>query len=143
MTTPPRPLLLVVTGPGAAVDDLRRILEPAGIEVQPAVDGGAPGTAPGTAVVTAHASPGEGAPRPPDAELAAWAHRSHHDLMTPLAVISGMAETLEGAWDRLPEADRTRLLGAIRNQAARATTMLDEAFAMARSLAGEAPPGGG
>jgi signal transduction histidine kinase len=146
MTTSPQPLVLIVTGPTSVIDDLRRILEPAGIQVRPPVEGGAP--AEGPAVVTATASEAPvGAGRPPDAELSAWAHRSHHDLMTPLAVISGMAETLEAAWERLPEADRARLLGAIRNQATRATTMLDDVFAVARRLAGEpgdeAPPPGG
>jgi len=66
------------------------------------------------------------------AELTSWADRAGHDLMTPLAVISGMAETLEGAWDRLAAPDRLRLVGSIRNQAARAMAMLDEAVALAR-----------
>jgi len=67
-----------------------------------------------------------------NAELEAWADRTGHDLMTPLAVISGMAETLEAAWERLATSDRASLLASIRNQAARATKMLDEAIAIAR-----------
>jgi signal transduction histidine kinase len=66
------------------------------------------------------------------AELAAWAERAGHDLKSPLAVISGMAETLEGAWDRLSPEDRSRMLASIRNQAARASAMVDEALALAR-----------
>jgi len=71
-----------------------------------------------------------------NAELAAWAERAGHDLMTPLAVISGMAETLDAAWDRLGEADRARLLASIRNQAGKAMAMLDEGVAVARQGAG-------
>jgi len=67
-----------------------------------------------------------------NAELTSWADRAGHDLMTPLAIISGMAETLEGGWDRLAAPDRLRLVGSIRNQAARAMAMLDEAVALAR-----------
>ena len=83
-----------------------------------------------------------------NASLAAWADRAGHDLTTPLAVISGMAETLEAAWDRLAEADRARLLGSIRNQAAKAMAMLDEGVALARDQpppagAAEAGPAGG
>ncbi len=70
-----------------------------------------------------------------NAELAAWAERSRHDLMTPLAVISGMAQTLESAWDRLSAAERGRILASIRSQAARATDMLEEGFAIARTSA--------
>jgi signal transduction histidine kinase len=73
-----------------------------------------------------------------DAELAAWAQRAGHDLRSPLAVISGMAETLEAAWDRLGPEDRARMLAAIKNQAARALAMVDEAVALAR---GGDPPG--
>ena len=71
-----------------------------------------------------------------NAELAAWADRSRHDLMTPLAVISGMAETLEAAWERLSEADRASMLASIRTQAARATALVDEAFSVARAGSG-------
>lgn len=71
-----------------------------------------------------------------NAELGAWAARAGHDLMTPLAVISGMAETLEASWDRLSEADRARLLASIRNQAGRATAMLHEILALASAPAG-------
>ena len=74
-----------------------------------------------------------------NAELSAWADRGAHDLMNPLAVIGGMAETLEAAWDRLSEPDRGRLLASIRNQVAKATKMLDEAFALARQAPTEAP----
>ena len=70
-----------------------------------------------------------------NAELATWAQRAGHDLRSPLAVISGMAETLEAAWDRLPEPDRARMLASIRNQAARALALVDEGVA----LAGAAP----
>jgi len=66
-----------------------------------------------------------------NAELAAWAARAGHDLTTPLAIIGGMAETLEAAWDRHSETDRARFLASIRNQARRATAMLDELLAMA------------
>jgi signal transduction histidine kinase len=66
------------------------------------------------------------------AELTAWADRASHDLRTPLAVISGMAETLEAAWDRLAVDDRARMLGSIRNQAAKAMAMVDEAVSLAR-----------
>lgn len=79
-----------------------------------------------------------------NAELVAWAERAGHDLMTPLAVIGGMAETLEAAWDRLAEPDRARLLASIRNQVAKATAMLDEALALARRAGppdDEATPG--
>ncbi|MEO5680392.1 MAG: histidine kinase dimerization/phospho-acceptor domain-containing protein [Acidimicrobiales bacterium] len=75
-----------------------------------------------------------------DAELAAWADRWGHDLMTPLAVISGMAETLEAAWDRLSATDRARLLASIRNQAARAMAMLEEGLAIARPAPPSPPP---
>jgi signal transduction histidine kinase len=68
-----------------------------------------------------------------NAELAAWADRAGHDLRTPLAVISGMAETLEAAWDRLGAEDRGRMLASIRNQAAKAAAMVDEAVALARA----------
>lgn len=64
-----------------------------------------------------------------NAELAAWAARVGHDLMTPLAVISGMAETLEAAWDRLSEAERARLLASIQAQANRARTLIEEGLA--------------
>jgi hypothetical protein len=47
-----------------------------------------------------------------------------------------MAETLEASWDRLGPDDRDRLLASIRNQAARATGMLDEIIGLARG----APP---
>jgi signal transduction histidine kinase len=67
-----------------------------------------------------------------DAELAAWAQRAGHDLRSPLAVISGMAETLEAAWDRLSPEDRARMLASIKNQAARALAMVDEAVTLAR-----------
>jgi len=70
-------------------------------------------------------------------ELAAWGDRAGHDLMTPLAVISGMAETLEAAWERLAPTDRASLLASIRNQAVRATEMIDEALTLAR----RPPPG--
>lgn len=138
--TPPPPLVLVVTGTETAVDTLRRLLAPAGIEVRGSAEGAGADPAHGSAVAL------ETGVRPPDAELSAWAHRVHHDLLTPLAVISGMAETLEQSWERLAEADRTRLLSAIRNQSGRATTLLDDAFATVRRLAGEAsdasPDGG-
>jgi len=77
-----------------------------------------------------------------NAELAAWADRAGHDLRSPLAVISGMAETLEAAWDRLGAEDRARMLASIRAQAARAMTLVDEAVALARGAdpAGEADP---
>jgi signal transduction histidine kinase len=88
----------------------------------------------------ARVSTAEARLRARNAELLAWAERGAHDLMTPLAVIGGMAETLEAAWDRLSEPDRGRLLGSIRNQVAKATRMLDEAFALARQ-APEASPG--
>lgn len=149
MTTPPPPLVLVVTGPDALVATLRRLLEPAGIEVRAAVEGAGADRSSVTVVVAdaARASAPNPDVRPTDAELSAWAHRAHHDLLTPLAVISGMAETLEQSWERLAETDRTRLLSAIRNQSERATTLLDEAFATVRRLAGEAadeaPPAGG
>jgi len=67
-----------------------------------------------------------------EARLVAWIDRAAHDLRTPLAVIGGMAETLEASWDRLPEADRVRLLASIRAQAARATVLLEEGVALAR-----------
>ena len=75
---------------------------------------------------------GEARLRARNAELAAWAERADHDLRSPLAVISGMAETLEVAWDRLPVDDRARMLASIRNQAARASAMVDAAVALAR-----------
>ena len=81
----------------------------------------------------------EAALRARNAELAAWAARANHDLRSPLAVISGMAETLEAAWDRLAPDDRARMLASIRNQAAKAMAMVDEAVALARGH--EAPPG--
>ena len=73
-----------------------------------------------------------------NAALAAWAQRARHDMKSPLAVISGMAETLEAAWDRLSPEDRARMLASIRNQAARASAMVDEAVALA--LEAEPPP---
>ena len=66
-------------------------------------------------------------------ELAAWADRFSHDLRSPLAVISGMAETLERAWDRLPESDRAAMLSSIRTQATKAVTILDDRLAPLRS----------
>lgn len=66
------------------------------------------------------------------AQVEAWAGRAAHDLASPLAVISMVAETLHDSWDRLEEADRGRLLASIRNQAARSRAMLDEAGAVAR-----------
>jgi K+-sensing histidine kinase KdpD len=77
-----------------------------------------------------------------NAELAAWADRAGHDLMTPLAIISGMAETLDGAWERLDATDRARLLTSIRTQASRATAMLEEVLALTRasSAPSEEPP---
>ena len=48
-----------------------------------------------------------------------------HDLLTPLAVISGMAETLEAHWDRLEPEDRAQLLSSIRAQATRAAAMVN------------------
>lgn len=83
-------------------------------------------------LLAARLSEGEARLHARNAELAAWAARAGHDLMTPLAVISGMAETLEASWDRLAEADRARLLASIQNQAARARAMLEEALALAR-----------
>ncbi len=77
-------------------------------------------------------SDGEARLRARNAELAAWAERADHDLKSPLAVISGMAETLEVAWDRLSADDRARMLASIKNQAARAVVMIDEAVALAR-----------
>ena len=85
----------------------------------------------------AGASEDEAQLRARDAELAAWAERAGHDLRSPLAVISGMAETLEAAWDRLGPEDRARMLAAIKNQAARALAMVDEAVTLARG--GEPP----
>ena len=73
-----------------------------------------------------------GGSAPGEARLLAWIDRAAHDLRTPLAVIAGMAETLEASWDRLPEADRVRLLASIRAQAARATVLLEEGVALAR-----------
>ncbi len=78
-----------------------------------------------------------------NAELALWADRAGHDLRTPLAVISGMAETLDAAWDRLAVDDRARMLAAIRNQAARALAMVDEAVALALGAERPDAPGGG
>ncbi len=87
---------------------------------------------------SAMAGPSEGeALRARNAELTAWAERAGHDLRTPLAVISGMAETLEAAWDRLSPDDRGRMLASIRNQAAKAMAMVDEAVTLAR---GADPP---
>ncbi len=77
-------------------------------------------------------SDGEARLKARNAELAAWADRAGHDLRTPLAVISGMAETLEAAWDRLGVEDRARMLASIRNQAAKAMAMVDEAVTLAR-----------
>ncbi len=68
-----------------------------------------------------------------EAELALWADRFRHDLLTPLAVISGMAETLEAAWDRLSPTDRATMLASIRTQATQATTLLDEGLAHVRA----------
>ncbi len=65
-------------------------------------------------------------------ELAAWADQFSHDLRSPLAVISGMAETLERAWDRLPEPDRAQMLSSIRAQAAKVVTLLDDRLALLR-----------
>ena len=48
-----------------------------------------------------------------------------HDLLTPLAVISGMAETLEAHWDRLEPRDRAQLLASIRSQATKAAEMVN------------------
>jgi len=76
---------------------------------------------------------------PPTDLLAAWVRRAGHDLRTPLAVIGGMAETLQSSWDRLAEADRTRLLTSIRTQAARAVALLDEGVALAREPRGSEP----
>ena len=79
------------------------------------------------------------APEPgPDAtELAAWADSFAHDLRGPLTVISGMAETLERAWDRVPETDRTEMLSSIRAQAAKAVTLLDDRLTVLRSPGGD------
>lgn len=77
-----------------------------------------------------------------NAALSAWADRAAHDLMTPLAVIAMAAETLDGAGDRLPDADRQRLLASIRNQSGRAMEMLEEAVALARGHE-PAPPSEG
>ena len=66
------------------------------------------------------------------AELTAWADQLSHDLRSPLAVISGMAETLERAWDRVPETDRAEMLSSIRTQAAKAVTILDDRLALLR-----------
>ncbi len=76
---------------------------------------------------------------PPADLVAAWVRRAGHDLRTPLAVISGMAETLQTSWDRLAEADRTRLLTSIQTQAARAVALLDEGVALAREPSGSEP----
>ena len=81
-------------------------------------------TAPGPDSV----SPAEG-----EAELAAWADRFAHDLRSPLAVINGMAETLERAWDRLPEPDRAQMLSSIRTQAAKAAALLDDRLSQLRA----------
>lgn len=54
--------------------------------------------------------------------------RLGHDLATPLAIISGMADTLATAWDRLGETDRARLLASITTQAARATAIVQTAL---------------
>ena len=71
-------------------------------------------------------------PGPDPSELAAWADRFAHDLRGPLTVISGMAETLERAWDRLPETDRAEMLSSIRAQAAKAVTLLDDRLTVLR-----------
>ncbi len=68
-----------------------------------------------------------------EAELAAWADRFAHDLRSPLAVISGMAETLERAWDRLSEPDRAEMLSSIRTQAAKAAALLDDRLSLLRT----------
>ena len=70
-----------------------------------------------------------------EAELAAWADRFAHDLRSPLAVISGMAETLERAWDRLPEPNRAEMLSSIRRQAAKAAALLDDRLSQLRAPA--------
>ncbi len=126
---PPRRTVVVVhEGSGTAADDLRRVLDPLVYDVR---DADATTEADAAA---ARLSAAEADLRERTAELTAWAERAGHDLMTPLAVISGMAETLDLAWDRLSPADRSQLLTSIRNQAGRATTLLESA------LARRAPP---
>jgi signal transduction histidine kinase len=70
--------------------------------------------------------------RAKNTELDAFASRASHDLKTPLAVISGTADTLRKAWDRLKEPDRVQLLDAMYNQATKAATMVNDLLSLAR-----------
>jgi len=79
---------------------------------------------------------------PPAEPVAAWVRQAGHDLRTPLAVISGVAEMLQSSWDRLAEADRGRLLTSIQTQAARAVALLDEGVALAKESSESKPTDG-
>lgn len=158
-----RTVVVVVAGSGTA-DELRRLLDPDAVDVLAAGEEPEPGAPDVVVADAAHLAevgqqhPGVPVlalvpPSPPDgeaarlaaaegrvAELEAWAARASHDLATPLAVISMMAETMHASWDRLDVRDRERLLGSIQNQATKAREMLDEAIALARGERGSSPP---
>lgn len=66
-------------------------------------------------------------------DLEEFALRATHDLKSPLAVITGMAETLAHHWERVDSEHRSRLLGRISDAALRASTMISDLLDLARA----------
>lgn len=67
-----------------------------------------------------------------NAQLEAFGGRASHDLKSPLAIISGMADTLSRAEFRLTDEQRRDLLARISAAAKRAAKMIDDLLSLAR-----------
>lgn len=63
-----------------------------------------------------------------------------HELRTPVTVVSGLLDTVDGRWDLLCDADRRRLVRAARDQSRRLALHVSNALAVSQALAGDLRP---